>query len=215
MIEVKAKKLTDVELLRRANSFTTRKESEMTLKKAYKLGHSPIRTQMFWVEIRNLPLYVASQLVRAHVGIQFFQLSKRPDRGGENFIDVCENIFSRLNSIDTDDYDAKDSIATDIRGLPYRFDRFAPTDLAFICNAESLINISRERLCRKASIHTQDVWRRVAIEIGKVDHDLFDFLVPSCVHTGLCRESKPCGFMLTDTYKKSRKKYKEMFNGNA
>ena len=56
MIEVKAKKLTDVELLRRANSFTTRKESEMTLKKAYKLGHSPIRTQMFWVEIVQLVL---------------------------------------------------------------------------------------------------------------------------------------------------------------
>lgn len=46
-MEVKVKKLTDVALLRKANSFTTGKGSVMTLEKAYKLGHSPIRTQLF------------------------------------------------------------------------------------------------------------------------------------------------------------------------
>ena len=46
-MEVKVKKLTDVALLRKANSFTTGKGSVMTLEKAYKLGHSPSAHNFF------------------------------------------------------------------------------------------------------------------------------------------------------------------------
>ena len=71
-IVVSAVKLTDVDLLRSAASTTIGHESQITLERAYALGHSIIRTQLFWVECKNIPLFVASQLVRSHVGVQFF-----------------------------------------------------------------------------------------------------------------------------------------------
>lgn len=92
MMHVTIKKLTDVKLLQCANSFTTGRDSHMTLARAYRHGHSPIRTQLFWVECREIPLFVASQLVRSHVGVQFFQLSKRPDRGGSDLSSVCATL---------------------------------------------------------------------------------------------------------------------------
>ena len=79
-MKINIQKLTNLDLLRRANEFTTDHESRMSLATAYRLGHSPIRTQLFWVELREIPLFVASQLVRQHVGVQFFQKSHRPDR---------------------------------------------------------------------------------------------------------------------------------------
>ena len=97
-MNVTVTKLTDVELLRKANSFTTGHESHMTLAKAYAYQHSPIRTQLFWIECREIPLFVASQLVRSHVGVQFFQQSKRTDRGGCDFRKECEDLANGLAS---------------------------------------------------------------------------------------------------------------------
>lgn len=97
-MKVEITKLTDVKLLQRANSFTTGRDSHMTLAQAYRAGHSPIRTQLFWVECTDIPLFVASQLVRSHVGAQFFQRSKRTDRGGEDFNDVCRNLAFNVNT---------------------------------------------------------------------------------------------------------------------
>ena len=211
-MEVKVKKLTDVALLRKANSFTTGKGSVMTLEKAYKLGHSPIRTQLFWVEMHDIPLHVASQLVRSHVGVQFFQLTKRPDRGGEDFTDACENIYSMIRNLKPDDYGSREAVGSEIRGLPYRFDRNAPTDLACLINAESLINISRKRLCASASVATRHVWGTVVKEVGIVDPALAPYLVPQCVHEGLCRENKPCGLCETEAFKKQRKSYVKLFD---
>lgn len=211
-MEVKVKKLTDVALLRKANSFTTGKGSMMTLEKAYKLGHSPIRTQLFWVEMHDIPLHVASQLVRSHVGVQFFQLTKRPDRGGEDFTDACESIYSMIRNLKPDDEGSREAVGSEIRGLPYRFDRNAPTDLACLINAESLINISRKRLCASASVSTRHVWGTVVREVGIVDPALAPYLVPQCVHDGFCRENKPCGLCETEAFKKQRKSYVKLFD---
>lgn len=79
-MNIRVKKLTGVELLRKANSSTTGHESRMSLATAYRCGYSPIRTQIWWIELREIPLFVASQLVRQHVGVQFYQKSHRPDR---------------------------------------------------------------------------------------------------------------------------------------
>lgn len=72
-------KITDVNLLRQANSMTTGKESNMTLFQCYRAMHSNARTQLFWIRMYDIPLSVASHLVR-HVHAQPFQRSKRPDR---------------------------------------------------------------------------------------------------------------------------------------
>lgn len=199
--EVNVKKLTGIELAQRACEFTTGKDSNITLKKLYKFGHSPMRTQLFWVELRNIPLFVASQLVRSHVGVQFFQRSKRTDRGGEDFREVCENILNKLN--------AGEDVSKDIESLPDKFDRYTPTDLAFLINAEALINLSHKRLCNKASEETKEIFNSIKEAIKPLDPDLYIHLVPTCIYRGgICPEPKSCGYSKSDIFPKILEHYK-------
>lgn len=198
MSKCKVIKLTGIDLLRKANSFTTGKDSRMSLATAYRHGHSPIRTQLFWIELTDIPLCVASQLVRSHVGVQFFQRSKRTDRGGEDFSKECVDLFFSLEDLiihsspgmdkdETGKYaDKLSEIQKRIAELPNRFDRYAPTDLAFIINAEALMNMAHKRLCTKASAETRAVMSLIRSEIAKddVDPDLAMNLVPQCVYRG-------------------------------
>ena len=65
-----------------------------------------------------------------------------------------------------------------------------------LINAEALINISRKRLCYKASTETREVWEAVIAELRKIEQGRFlaDFCVPNCVYRGgLCHEMLPCG----------------------
>lgn len=213
-MNIKVRKLTDLSLLREANSFTTNKESHMSLLTAYKAKHSPIRTQIFWLTLEDIPLFVASQIVRSHVGIQCFQLSKRTDRGGEDFIDVCRGIDQQLNDV-LAGKSRKSAIAVaqgEILSLTGRFDRYAPTNLAILLNAEAIMNISAKRLCSKASKETREIWQKTLELIEEVDPDLVKFCKRPCVLSGVCREAKPCGYMQSDAYLSERTLFKELFN---
>lgn len=220
-MKVEITKLTDVKLLQRANSFTTGRDSHMTLAQAYRAGHSPIRTQLFWVECTDIPLFVASQLVRSHVGVQFFQRSKRTDRGGENFAAVCCNIAERAEKVIVDKLDYqfdgehdvayRSDIGREIRQLPERFDRYAPTDIAFVINAEALINMAHKRLCEKASRETRDLMTQIALQVAIVDPELVEHLVPQCVFRGgICSEPKTCGWIYGGVGQTVLKEYVKM-----
>lgn len=215
-MEVKVTKLTDLSLLQKANSFTTGRDSKMDLAKAYKLGHSPIRTQLFWIEMRDIPLFCASQIVRSNVGVQFFQLSKRPDRGGKDFREVCSELAIEVelnwSLPQSEQWKADERIAGVIQCLPKRFDRYTPTDLACIINAEAIINMSHKRLCAKASAETREIWEKIVEEIRKCDRDLANYCVKPCVHCGFCREAKPCGFTKKDIYQILREDYLKLFS---
>lgn len=206
-----------MELLRRANSFTTGRDSHMTLAKAYRAGHSPIRTQLFWVECTDIPLFVASQLVRSHVGVQFFQLSKRTDRGGEDFREACHCISQELlcSGAATDFKERQIQIeerAKWVDDLPKRFDRYAPTDLAFIINAEALINMAHKRLCAKASKETRDLMTKIALGVAIADPALAPHLVPQCVYRGgICPEAKCCGYIRSEQGRAQLETYKALF----
>lgn len=217
-MNIKVRKLIGVELLREANSFTTNKESKMSLQTAYRLKHSPIRTQIFWIEMRDIPLFVASQLVRSHVGIQCFQLSKRTDRGGEDFREECEEIASMAGTIfPTDGYSFEEeyqhraTTADSIRLLSRQFDRYAPTDLAILINAEAIMNMSAKRLCAMAAKETREIWQKTLELIEEVDPDLVKFCKKPCVLSGVCRESKSCGYMASESYLTERRLYKNLF----
>lgn len=212
-MNIKVTKLTDVELLRRANSFTTGRDSHMTLAKAYRAGHSPIRTQLFWVECTDIPLFVASQLVRSHVGVQFFQRSKRTDRGGEDFRNVCYNLSQDFNdAFCMGDEEDLDKCIETAKTLPQRFDRYAPTDLAFIINAEALINMAHKRLCAKASKETRDLMTKIALGVAIADPALAPHLVPQCVFRGgICPEAKCCGYIRSEQGRAQLETYKELF----
>lgn len=78
-MEIQVTKLTDISLLHEANSMTTGNPSNMSLFQCYRSLHSNARTQLFWIKMFDIPLFVASHLVR-HVHAQPYQRSKRPDR---------------------------------------------------------------------------------------------------------------------------------------
>jgi hypothetical protein len=89
-MEIKVIKLTDVSLMRRACEMTTHgagKKSKMTLAKIYDCEHSPIRTQLFWVELLDIPSFVSVHLVRHGIGLTPFVSTNRDDRGGEEKVD--------------------------------------------------------------------------------------------------------------------------------
>ena len=224
-MNVTVTKLTDVDLLRKANSFTTGHESKMTLAKAYAYQHSPIRTQLFWVECTDIPLFVASQLVRSHVGVQFFQRSKRTDRGGANFQNECDaltdTLETQIENIEDGSFpytreavldNLRDSVEI-IKELPERFDRYAATDIAFIANAEALINMAHKRLCAKASPETREIFGQICELVEEQDPDLYKHLVPQCIYRGgICPEPKCCGYIASEKGQSRLKFYKALFN---
>lgn len=211
-MNIKVRKLTDISLLREANSFTTNHESKMSLLTAYRMKHSPIRTQIFWITMDDISLFVASQLVRSHVGIQCYQLSKRTDRGGESFGKVCEDLANGLAvAFDKDCGDVMDELCGEVNDLPKRFDRCAPTNLAILINAEAIMNMSAKRLCTKASKETREIWQKTLELIEEVDPDLVKFCKKPCILQGYCRESKSCGYMASDAFILERKAFKNLF----
>lgn len=205
-MEVTVTKLTGVELLQRANSFTSGKESHMDLAKAYRYGHSPIRTQLFWVELHQIPLFLAGHLVRHNVGVVMFQRSMRTDRNQAKapFTDVCKELASRMdyalelitNRKRQEGLNQLDGLANAIADLPTEYDRMQPTDLAFICNAECLMSMAHKRLCGMASAETRKVMQAIVGEVNQCDPDLAKHLVPQCVYRGgICPEPKGCGYI--------------------
>ena len=223
-MNVTVTKLADVELLRKANSFTTGHESHMTLAKAYAYQHSPIRTQLFWIECREIPLLVASQLVRSHVGVQFFQRSTRTDRGGEDFRIECHDFGQRLDiiaeNVDEGLSEKKADELTqtlgemenEVKAWSSRFDRYTPTDIAFIINAEALINMAHKRLCAKASPETREIFGQICELVEEQDPDLYKHLIPQCIYRGgICPEPKGCGYNKTGLFNKILTEYKKLF----
>lgn len=81
-MEIKAKKLTGITELRAACEATMRGKSNIDFHTAYKSEHSPIRTQIFWVEMIDIPTFVSVHYSRHKVGVEHFVRSNRNDRGG-------------------------------------------------------------------------------------------------------------------------------------
>lgn len=226
-MQVEVTKLTDVELLRKANSFTTGHESHMTLAKAYSLGHSPIRTQMWWIELTDIPRFVAQHFERHAIAVipfgggddypdVFYEKTARTDRGAEDFKDVCNDWVEGLERVESgqneDVMEMVSLVKEEFKTLPERFDRYAPTNLAVICNSESLIDLSHTRLCSKASKETREIFGMVRNRIKEIDPDLAKHCVPQCMYRGgICPEPKSCGYNKTELFNKQLTEYKKLF----
>jgi hypothetical protein len=88
-MQIKVTKLTDETLMRRANSSTMRfeRDSKQSLTSAYAGEHSTIRTQLFWIEMVDIPTFVSVHLVRHKIGVEHFVGSNREDLGGNSEAD--------------------------------------------------------------------------------------------------------------------------------
>jgi hypothetical protein len=120
--------------------------------------HSPIRTQIFWIEMYDIPTFVSVHFVRHKHGIEHFVKSNRDDRS---------------------------SYTGDLG-------RNQPVNHAALCNAQSLINMARKRLCKKSHPETQKLMQLIVDKIKEVDPLLFPFLIPDCKYRGKCCEITPC-----------------------
>lgn len=81
-MKVIVEKITDERIMREACEMTFLGKSKMTLKRMAACEHSPLRTQLYWIRLYDIPLFCSTQLLRHHVGSQPFQLTCRTDRKG-------------------------------------------------------------------------------------------------------------------------------------
>ena len=84
----------------------------------------------------------------------------------------------------------------------------APVVHECFANAQSVMFISRRRLCGQASPETRAAWKLVVDEIAKVEPEVAECCVPECVYRGFCPEFKPCGFCNTPAFAKMVEKYR-------
>jgi len=214
--KVTVEKLTDEEMMRKACECTFLGKSKQSLLSIYKTEHSPVRTQIFWVKIENLPLAAATHLIRHHVGSTPFQLSCRPDRhgGNQSVPEKCNEAITLLHAVESSD-DRKAtiqhliSIITDLRD---NSDRNTPVNLGLLVNAQSLIDMSKLRLCNQAQSETRIIFESIKKAIGEVDPDLAKMMVRKCVYRGgICGEAHCCRFNQSGQFKNELADYLEHF----
>ena len=204
-------KLTDEELMRKACEMTFLGTSKQSLLSMYKSEHSPVRTQIFWIECNNIPLFVSTHLLRHHVGSIPYQLTCRNDRKGGNpgLVQKLDEIKERMNCIvdevQSGRSDYADLVVSEIQDeltfLQNNSDRYTPVNLGLLINSQSLIDMAKLRLCKQAHKETIEVFTTIKDEISKNDPELAKMMVKKCVYrNGLCVESKCCGYNRTQKF---------------
>jgi hypothetical protein len=78
-----------------------------------------------------------------------------------------------------------------------------------IANAQAIINISRKRLCCKASMSTVIAWEKVLRGIKDIDPELYSACVRECVYRGFCSEFDSCGYVKTPIFPDVIKDYRK------
>lgn len=68
----------------------------------------------------------------------------------------------------------------------------SPNNGVMLVNAQALINISRKRLCNKASAETREVWLSVYRAVKEIDPVMAGAMKAECTYRGFCPEMRPC-----------------------
>lgn len=219
---ISVRKLTDEALMQEACEMTFLGKSNQKLLSIYKSEHSPARTQLFWITAKNIPLFVATHLLRHHVGSVPFQLTCRDDRNGGNpglikkVNSIQEKLSSALVGVENGDYDfLEDELQGSINELEWlkdNTDRYTSVNLGLLLNAQSLIDMAKLRLCNQAHKETIQVFKEIKNQVGLCDPDLSAMMVRKCVYRGgICGEPRCCGFNHTEPFKNEMQEYLSNF----
>lgn len=220
-MKIEVRRITDPDLWRECAEMTSGKPCKMTWYEMLKTGHSPIREQRYLIKFYDIPQFVTGHIIRHDKFANPFVQSKRVDHGGEDFSKVCHEIGNEIGrQVDevvgmmnlAKAVERLGEIENAVRRLPEKFDRLAPSSFAFDVNAEEIINVSKARLCCKASRETHEIWQQVLDLFEEIDPALVSLCKRPCVWHGFCRERKPCGYMSGWEYPTERKKFELMFN---
>lgn len=79
-------------------------------------------------------------------------------------------------------------------------------------NAQSMINISRKRLCFQASQETREAWQGVLESMKDEQPELFSVCVRDCVYRGWCYEFHSCNYHKTAKFQEELDKYRANIN---
>ena len=82
-MDIKVTKVTSTDLIQWACGITIDKETNIKVEEIYRNEHSPMRTQMFCIEMLGIPSFVSTHFVRHSQGVTHFVSTKRDDRGGD------------------------------------------------------------------------------------------------------------------------------------
>lgn len=141
--------------------------------------HSPIRLLEYDFTWEDIQQWVTTHIVRHHEGCEKFVHSQRVDRNPE---------LAGKN---------RDELPQGLRN-----------DMDMTCNAQAFINISRKRLCKRASTETREAWKQVLEFLKEKDPILVEKCVPECIYRGgFCPEMSCCGWYKTPTAQKMLEQY--------
>ena len=174
-LEVTCRKITDLSLLKECLEFAYGiEESKMTLDTAYFREHSPIRTQLFLIKMKNVLTKVSVHLVR-HAAVGQFHLVGS-NRADWNY---------------TGDQGSKDLAQID---WDQEVNRLTPVNHVMLLNAQHLIDMARKRLCGQTEEDTRNTMLWIREAVLKEDSDLASLMQPNCFYRGgVCPEAKCCG----------------------
>lgn len=79
-------------------------------------------------------------------------------------------------------------------------------------NAQSVINISRRRLCKKSHKETRDTWITFLDGFKDDEPELRSACVPECIYRGHCFEFDSCGYYKTDDFLNKLAEYRHNIN---
>jgi hypothetical protein len=146
--------------------------------------HSPIRKLMFEVTWEDIPYFVAMHFRTHQIG---------------------------LKSSDDDLYFVQTQRSDRTQQERNKLPQDAPIRLRVILNAQTLINVSRVRLCHLASKETREAWKGLIDEIRLLEPELGRLCVPNCLYRGgFCPEgSKGCGYNKSPKGVKALKSYQD------
>jgi hypothetical protein len=92
MTTVAVTKVTGMDLARKACEATMHGQtSSVSLGLLAKCEHSPLRTQLYWVEFKNIPTFVSVHFVRHKIGVEHFVKSMRDDLYIDSSVPVDRN----------------------------------------------------------------------------------------------------------------------------
>lgn len=218
---ISVRKITDDSLMREACEMTFNGTSKQSLLSIYKSEHSPVRTQLFWVQCKNIPLFISTHLLRHHVGSVPFQLTCRDDRDGGNpgLQAKVDDIIRQVAALHLADksVEEKQRVFEDIIGqlewLKDNTDRYTPVNLGLFVNAQSLIDMAKLRLCHQSHKETTIIFDSIKAEVEKADPALASMMVAKCVYRGgICGESRCCSYNNTPAFQRELAKYLENFS---
>ena len=88
-MRITASKITTPDLARLACQYTMHSHaaSAIAMERLYAMEHSPIRTQIFAVEMVGIPNFVSVHFVRHKIGVEHYVQTMREDRGADTIAD--------------------------------------------------------------------------------------------------------------------------------